>query len=64
MRLRNMLKICLVFCKSEPRYAYKRYAYKQKTCSEFDLPFKIKIEASDMYFYCLQVLAFPWNFHD
>ena len=28
MRLRNMLKICLVFCKSEP--AYKRYAYKKK----------------------------------
>ena len=30
MRLRNMLKICLVFCKSEPRYAYKRYAYKKE----------------------------------
>ena len=30
MRLKNMLKICLVFCKSEPRYAYKRYAYKKK----------------------------------
>ena len=30
MRLRNMLKICLVFCKSEPQYAYKRYAYKKK----------------------------------
>ena len=30
MRLRNMLKICLVFWKSEPRYAYKRYAYKKK----------------------------------
>ena len=26
-----MLKICLVFCKSEPQYAYKRHAYK-KTC--------------------------------
>ena len=25
-----MLKICLVFCKSEPQYAYKRYAYKKK----------------------------------
>ena len=24
-----MLKICLVFCKSEPQYAYKRYAYKK-----------------------------------
>ena len=25
-----MLKICLVFWKSEPQYAYKRYAYKKK----------------------------------
>ena len=24
-----MLKICLVFWKSEPKYAYKRYAYKK-----------------------------------
>ena len=24
-----MLMICLVFCKSEPQYAYKRYAYKE-----------------------------------
>ena len=31
MRLRNMLKICLVFWEPEPKYAYKRYAYK-KTC--------------------------------
>ena len=30
MRLSNMLKICLVFWKSEPRYAYKLYAYKKK----------------------------------
>ena len=29
MRLRNMLRICLVFGKSEPRYAYKRNAYKR-----------------------------------
>ena len=27
-----MLKICLVFWKSEAQYAYKRYAYKKKTC--------------------------------
>ena len=33
MRLRNMLKICLVFCKSEPRYAYKRYACKKNMYS-------------------------------
>ena len=31
MRLRNMLRICLVFWESEPQCAYKRYAYK-KTC--------------------------------
>ena len=31
MGLRNMLKICLVFCKSESQYACKRYAY-EKTC--------------------------------
>ena len=31
MRLKNMLKICLVFSKSEPQYACKRYVYK-KTC--------------------------------
>jgi len=28
-----MLKICLVFWESEPQYAYKRYAYKKKTCN-------------------------------
>ena len=26
MRLRNMLRICLVFWETEPQYAYKRYA--------------------------------------
>ena len=29
MRLRNILKTCLAFRKSEPQYAYKRYAYKK-----------------------------------
>ena len=28
IRLGNVLKICLVFRKSEPHYAHKRYAYK------------------------------------
>ena len=28
-----MLKICLVFWKSELRYAYKSYAYKKHVCS-------------------------------
>ena len=41
MRLRNMLKICLVFWKSEPQYAYKRYAYK-KTC----MPFRLELAIS------------------
>ena len=36
MRLRNMLKICLVFWKSEPQYAYKLHAYKKKTCMPLD----------------------------
>ena len=30
MRLKNMLRLCLAFWKSEPHYAYKRYAYKRK----------------------------------
>ena len=32
-----MLKICLVIWKSEPQYAYKRYAYK-KNMYETKLP--------------------------
>ena len=34
MRLKNMLKICLAFRKSEPQYAYKRYAYKKNMYRE------------------------------
>ena len=30
-----MLKICLGFWKSEPQYAYKRYAYKKNMYVEF-----------------------------
>ena len=30
MRLRNILKVWLVFWKSEPLYAYKRYVYKKQ----------------------------------
>ena len=40
MRLRNMLKICLVFWKSEPQYAYKRYAYKKKHVSD-PMPYEV-----------------------
>ena len=29
-KAQNMLTICLVFLKSEPQYACKRYAYKKK----------------------------------
>ena len=32
-----MLRICLVFWESEPQYAYKLYAYKKKTCTDFDI---------------------------
>ena len=30
-----MLEICLAFGKSEPQYAYKRYAYKKNMCGIF-----------------------------
>ena len=49
MRLRNMLKICLVFWKSEPQYAYKRYAYK-KTCIAFHLSSRFTRPLNGMYF--------------
>ena len=32
-----MLKICLVFWKYEPQYAYKRYAYKKNMYSIHDI---------------------------
>ena len=35
--LRNMLKISLVSWKSEPRYAYKRYAYEKKDVSLYQI---------------------------
>ena len=37
-----MLKICLVFWKSEPQYAYKRYAYKKTCTSPIQFQFNIK----------------------
>jgi len=40
-----MLKICLVVWKSEPRYAYKRYAYK-KTCMEVIYSLSCKISTN------------------
>ena len=65
MRLRNMLEICLVFWKSEPRYAYKRYAYKKKTCRVED---DAQISEKDMTvkaFFCsfsiLYVISFCQN---
>ena len=33
-----MLKICLVFWKSEPQYAYKLHAYKKLTCILSNVP--------------------------
>ena len=46
MRLRNMLKICLVFWKSEPQYAYKLYAYKKKHVALFSISGKVYSIAS------------------
>ena len=34
-----MLRICLAFWKSEPQYAYKRYAYKKNMYIMFDKQF-------------------------
>ena len=34
MRLKNMLRICLVFLTSEPHYAYEQYAYKKHVFQE------------------------------
>ena len=48
MRLRNMLKICLVFWKSDPRYAYKRYAYK-KTCTQLGELFNVGLNAGGRF---------------
>ena len=59
MMLRNMLKKCLVFCKSEPQYAYKRYAYKRKNMY---LPMIVYLSCSKLvyyfcHFYSLEVLS-------
>ena len=32
-----MLRICLVFWKSEPQYAYKRYAYKKNMYADTNI---------------------------
>ena len=50
MRLRNMLEICLVFCKPEPQYAFKRYAYK-KTCNGL-----LRIISSIYLLFCISLL--------
>ena len=34
MRLRNMLKICLVLCKSKPQYAYKKHVLRFSISSD------------------------------
>ena len=46
--LRNMLKICLAFRKSEPKYAYKRYAYKKHVILNFDYTRKIPLPNTDL----------------
>ena len=42
-----MLKICLIFCKSKPQYAYKHYAYK-KTCTSLN---HSHIDSNEMQMY-------------
>ena len=49
MRLRNVLEICLVFWKTGHRYAYKRYVYVKKTCTQF-IAFTIKIVIIDFMY--------------
>ena len=54
MRLRNILKICLVFWKSEPRYAYKRYACKKNIWGMSTVQRKIlilKVDCAVLYFF-------------
>ena len=49
-----MLKICLVFWDYVPQYAYKRYAYKKKTCREWShssiVYFKKNSVTQNMYY--------------
>ena len=48
-----MIKICLVFGKSEPRYAYKLYAYEWKTYNYLDYePIKELDQYSVLSRYC------------
>ena len=70
MRLRNMLKICLVFWKSEPQYAYKRYAYKKKTCMSpmssserfsIALSLLIKLRPPQAFIRGSHGCVFPWK---
>jgi len=44
-RLAIMLRLCLRNHKTEPLYAYRRYAYKKKTCNLDDLLAFIMIES-------------------
>ena len=63
-----MLKICLVFWKSEPQYAYKRYAYKKNMyenmiCFEKCLSsFYNKWRRVCQYGYCLWYIAIILRF--
>ena len=43
-----MLKICLVFWKSEPQYAYKYYAYKKHVIEEKERERKRQITEMNM----------------
>ena len=49
MRLRNMLKICLVFWESEPQYAHKRYAYKKIHVFKLNLLMQMNFTRFEQY---------------
>ena len=42
-----MLKICLAFWKSEPQYAYKRYAYEKKCSPKIDLNHTLQVGSNN-----------------
>ena len=58
-----MLKVCLVFWKSEPQYAYKRYAYKTKRYSQAPGIIKTVLNRSNKFRMTKQwAIAYYWYF--
>ena len=44
-----MLRLCLVFLKSEPHYAYKRYAHKRKIMNCNKMLLKLRIGSAESW---------------